>query len=306
MKIIPRHSLVFLSVFVMLSCTSTAPPAEISRKASITVEAAVVNEQAMVENVSFNGVTQFQFKENIRSQATGYISEIPHTIGDRVQQGQAIAYVRTKEQNVLRNAGEIDPAFANMGAAQRINTNTTGTLVTLTVAKNDYVSEGDVLGTVAQSASLVVRVNVPYAYIDKIAVGTLCDVVFQDGSHVNAKVTKELPQVDPIAQAQAYLIQLPPDRSPEALNVQVSIPVDRVENAMVVPCAALQTDELMTKFWVLRIGADSIATRIDVARGMRNDSLVQITSDHIKAGDLVVTEGSYEMQDSTKVSVLGE
>ena len=72
---------------------------------------------------------------------------------------------------------------------------------------------------------------------------------------------------------------------------------------MAVPKAAIQTNELLTAYWVLKLTSDSLAIKHPVTPLLRNDSLIQIQSKGLQYGDKVVTEGGYQMQDSTIVSV---
>ena len=73
--------------------------------------------------------------------------------------------------------------------------------------------------------------------------------------------------------------------------------------AMTVPKSALQTNELLTEYWVLKLTNDSVVIKHSVTPKLKNDSLVQIESNGLQIGDKVVTIGGYQMQDSTIISV---
>ena len=76
------------------------------------------------------------------------------------------------------------------------------------------------------------------------------------------------------------------------------------KSAITIPKTALQTNELLTDFWVMKVINDSLAIKQNVMPLLHNDSLVQIQSDKLKINDLVITEGAYQMQDSTIVSII--
>jgi len=59
----------------------------------------------------------------------------------------------------------------------------------------------------------------------------------------------------------------------------------------------------LTDFWVMKVLGDTLAVRQDVETGLKNDSLIEVMSKNLGIHDKVVTEGSYQMQDSTKVSI---
>jgi len=225
-----------------------------------------------------------------------------YRIGDQIRSGQVFASVRTKEQDALTEAVKIDSSLAKFVKPITIRSNATGIITVLNVTQNDYVAEGDLLGTVVQPKSLVVQLNVPYEYEDFVTIGSVCDIILQNEETITAKITGTLPTIDPVAQSQIFLIALPDGNLPENLNVQVRTVYKEDTKAMTIPKVALQTNELLTEFWVLKVVNDSIGVKQLVIPLLGNDSIVQIKSDGLKVNDLVITEGSYQMQDSTIVS----
>lgn len=276
---------------------------EVPKITPIEVKAAQVEVNDLTEYLTFNGTTQFQKKENIRSNVTGYISYMPFKIGDAVRSGQAFASVRTKEQDALAEAIKIDSSLAKFSHPIRINSNSTGVISMLNIQKNDYVAEGDTLASISQPNSLVVQVNVPYEYEDSVHIGTLCDILLQNNETISAKITGRLPIMDAVAQSQTFLIALSNKNLPENLNVRVKIIYKEAPKAMSIPHEALQTNEMLTEFWVMKIHNDTLAIRESVIPMLKNDSLVQIESQTVKLNDWIVTEGSYQMQDSTLVKI---
>ncbi|MCK7591350.1 HlyD family efflux transporter periplasmic adaptor subunit [Subsaxibacter sp. CAU 1640] len=272
------------------------------KKAPISVTTVAVQQNDMKEYLTFNGVTQYQKKENIRSNVTGYISWMKFKIGDNIRSGQTFASVRTKEQDALKEAVKIDSSLSKFVSPITIRSNATGVFTVLNVTANDYVAEGDVLATVVQPKSLVIQVNVPYEYEDAIQIGTSCEIILQNGEVLNTQVTGTLPTIDPVAQSQVFLIALPDANLPENLNVQVRTIYKQDTSAMTIPKTALQTNELLSEFWVMKVVNDSLAIKQTVMPSLKNDSLVQVKSDGLKINDLVISEGAYQMQDSTIVS----
>lgn len=301
----PIRYILLLIASMALSCKDNQGP-QSDKKAPIAVSAVTVLETDIKEYLTFNGLTQFQKKENIRANVTGYISGMNHHIGDHINAGQVFAYVRTKEQDALKEAIKIDSSLAKFIKPLSIHSNVTGVITNLTIAKNEYIAEGDILATVVQPKSLVVQVNVPFEYEDYITIGTPCVILLQNGETIAAKITGILPTIDPIAQSQTFLIALPSAELPENLNVQIKTVYREDARAMAVPHEAVQTNELLTEYWVMKVVHDSLAIKQKVTPLLRNDSLVQIASEFIKPNDRVVTEGAYEMQDSTLVSILNQ
>lgn len=290
-------------VFLLVLSCKNKTDNSIEKKAPISVQVAEVQQYDIKEYLTFNGVTQFQQKENIRSNVTGYISWMKYKIGDPVRTGQTFATIRTKEQDALKEAVKIDSSLSKFVKPQSIQSNATGVITILNVTTNDYLAEGDVLATIVQPKSLVVQVNVPYEYEDYVTIGTNCEILLQNEEIITAKITGKLPTIDPLAQSQIFLIALPDGDLPENLNVQVKTIYREDASAMTIPKTALQTNELLTEFWVMKVVNDTLSRKQKVTPLLRNDSLVQIKSENLKINDLVITEGGYQMQDSTIVSI---
>lgn len=291
-----------MAVTVAFSCKDAPRPTS-SAPAPIHVKAAVVQQGDIKEYITFNGLTLYQKKENVRANVTGYISWLPHKLGSNIRAGQTFATVRTKEQDALAEAIKIDSTLAKLSRPISVLSNGTGVITQLNVQKNDYVAEGDILATISEPKSLVVQVNVPYEYGENIGIGTMCEITLQNQAIIEAKISAILPVIDPVPQSQQFLIELPNEDLPENLNVQVKTVYREQKNTMAVPHAALQSNELLTDFWVMKIVNDTLAVKQDVRTGLKNDTLIEIVSGNLNINDQVVTEGSYQMQDSTKVSI---
>ncbi len=294
-------------MFLVVSCNRGNEKETDHERAAIDVHTATVTTRNIVEYQDFNGVTQYQKKEILRANITGYISYLPFERGDRIQRGATFVRLRTKEQSALAEAVKIDSSLAQFAKPLRVTTNATGVITQLNVLKGDYVAEGDILAVIAQPKTLVVMVNVPFTNNNDIKVGTPCQILVPKKKAIDiidAEVTGKLPVIDSINQTQAFLIALPDQQLPEKLNVQIRTVLRQDSTALSIPQGALQTNELMTQFWVLKVVNDTLAIKEKVTPQLQNDSIVQISSENVKKGDQVVTEGSYQMRDSTRVKIM--
>lgn len=295
-----KNITIVLLLLSVTACKKTVETKE-TKKAPIAVSVIKVQRNDIKEYLTFNGVTQYQKKDDIRSNITGYISYMPFKIGDPIRIGQTFASLRTKEQDALKEAVKIDSSLAKFIGPIRIASNANGIITVLNVTQNGYVAEGDILATIVQPKTLVVKVNVPYEYEGTVKIGSVCEILLQNGQTLSAKITGTLPMIDPAAQSQVFLIALPDASLPENLNVQVRTIFKEDAEAMAIPKKALQTNELLTDYWVMKVVNDSLAIKVAVFPELKNDSLIQIKSDKIHLNDLVILEGAYQMQDSTLV-----
>ncbi len=270
----------------------------------VQVKAVAVARRDMSEYITFNGVTKYEKQEDIKANVTGYVSWMPYGRGDIIEKGQAFASIRTKEQDALKDAVSIDSSLAQFTSPLYINSNTTGIITSLNVIADDYVSEGEVLATISRPSTLEVLVSIPYEYAQKIVLGMPCEIFVQGLPVINASISSRLTSTDSIGQAQHFLVNLNNRSLPQNLNVQVHIISKHAQNALVIPKEALQTNELLTRFWVLKMVNDSLAIKKRVTPLLENDSLIQVASGELQVNDRVITEGGYQMQDSTRVRII--
>lgn len=288
---------------VLFSCLKQSKTSTDDTYRYVNVKTARVIRTDIVAYATFNGISQFQKKEDIRSSVTGYVDYLPFKIGDRIKKGQVFALVNTKEQNALREAAKIDTTLQILASPIKVINNATGVITAVAIQSGDYISEGEVLATVVQPNSLVIQMNVPYGYHDRLKAGMPCKILTPSGQLLDAKITDRLPLIDPLTQSQAFILKLNNDDLPENLNVQVKIQDKEHKAVLCVPLEALQSDELLTDFWVMKVLDDTLAVKQKVIPLIRNDSLVEIASESLEEDDQVVTKGSYQLQDSTSIRV---
>ena len=186
-----KNITILLLLLITMGCKK-AVETKTTKKVPIAVSVVNVQQNDIAEYLTFNGVTLYQKKENIRSNVTGYISYMPFKIGDKIRLGQTFASVRTKEQDALKEAVKIDTSLAKFIGPLQITSNATGEITVLNITKNDYVAEGDVLATIVQPNSLVVQVNVPYEYRENVRIGSKCELLLPDGETIPAADRKSV------------------------------------------------------------------------------------------------------------------
>jgi multidrug efflux pump subunit AcrA (membrane-fusion protein) len=272
-------------------------------RAIIPVSIAKVSEETIIVYQTLNGVTQFQKRDNIRSNTTGYISNLGFVVGDVIKKGDLFSTIKTKEQSALSDSPQKDSLLSRFSKPIPVYSNSTGIISSIPVVQGDYIAEGDVLATVLEPNSLVVVVYVPFEYHTTISLGLPCEITLPDGRKLNQPISGMMPIVDSASQSQQYYIKINGVSLPERLNVTVRFPIAQATKAMCVPLSAVQTDEQQKEFWVMKIANDTLAVKVPVELGLRGDSIAQITTSGIKLDDLVVTKGSYELEDSSTVKI---
>jgi multidrug efflux pump subunit AcrA (membrane-fusion protein) len=90
---------------------------------------------------------------------------------------------------------------------------------------------------------------------------------------------------------------------PENLNLSVQFISQEIKNSILVQKKAIMTNETQDKFWVMKLIQDSIAVKVPVEKGIENGGMVEIVSGNLFQNDQIITEGAYELPDSTVVNV---
>ncbi len=300
-------TLISVTLIFMLSVCSCKKPAIDETNNDTEIKSLVTlthpERNTISEYMQFNGVTQFQRKDNIRATATGYISSIYFNPGNSIERGEIFCTITTKEQKALKTLSESDSTIQRFQNPLIIESNATGIISTINVLGGDFVNEGDIVATVLEPGSLVLNVNVPYEFHNLISKGKACEIYLPDGRTINTNISQSLPTVDPKTLAQVYLIDMGGYSLPENLNVTVRIAVNKQTNVLSLPIKAVQTDEEQKEFWVMKLVNDSLAVSVPVITGTQNDSLIQIISDEISIDDRIVLQGAYELPDSSLVII---
>jgi hypothetical protein len=290
---------------LIVSCTGVKNSDESTDpvKAIIPVKCASVQEKPITVYQSLNGVTQFQKKDNIRSNSTGYIESLNYRVGDNIQKGNLFCTIKTKEQTALSSTQSKDSTLSRFSKPLSVFSNSTGTLASVSYVQGDYIAEGDILATVLEPNSLIVLVYVPFEYRTSIQNGRNCEIILPDGKIIDRPISGEMPTVDAVSQSQAFFIRVNDISLPENLNVTVRFPTNFVAKTLTVPLDAIQTDEQQREFWVMKVVNDTLAIKVPISLGLRNDSIAEILSEKIHLKDLVVTKGSYQLEDSSTIKI---
>ena len=65
----------------------------------------------------------------------------------------------------------------------------------------------------------------------------------------------------------------------------------------------LITNVTQDSFWVMKLINDTTAVKINITRGIENDSVVQILNSNLKPDDKIILSGAYGLPDTAKVEI---
>jgi RND family efflux transporter MFP subunit len=157
------------------------------------------------------------------------------------------------------------------------------------------------------TTSVVARAHIPQEQAALLKVGDKATVVVAGGpgedDAIEGKVTVVSPALDPNSTTVEVWVQAknPKERLRPGTSVRISMLARSVENAVVIPAAAVLTAPDGTSY-VMVAGSDNKAHQKTVKTGIRQGEQVQIL-DGLAEGDRVVASGAYGLPDNTKIRV---
>ena len=294
--------LVFLTI--LISCADDQPETRNISSAGTPVEIIHPQIENFTEFINLNANTVFLKKEIIRATFQGFIAKINKNIGDQVNSGDLILTIKTKE-SAVDDSLRIKLGTEVFKGSVEIHAHSAGVLTILNYNSGDFVSEGEEIAIILNPSSLYFTLNVPFSYVMHIDRDKICKIFLPDDTMQSAIIQRIIPSVDPVAQTQTFLLR--PEHSiilPENLNVTAQLPLQTVKNAVVLPRHAILSNETQNKFWVMQIINDSTAVKVNVQKGIENDSLIQIITPVFQPDDRIILNGAYGLPDTANITII--
>jgi membrane fusion protein, multidrug efflux system len=257
---------------------------------------------------------------SLRAPAAGLVTGLRIQRGDRVRRGEVIARVVSREEEAAENglaiARQIDPAEAS-SLTESVKRYAYGTGVPVTIPEDAIVAQRMVspgqlvadfeqLADLIEPASIFVNAAVPVDDLSRIRRGMQAIVTSPlfPGRIFPGQVAGISPSFSPAGATSPVRVEFSGrDRIYESSTpVEVTITINSVPDAKVIPAAALFEDAANDRYYVFVAGEDGRMHRKIVTVGIRCSSEVQITSG-IQEGQIVITSGGYALSDGVKVKV---
>jgi HlyD family secretion protein len=168
-----------------------------------------------------------------------------------------------------------------------------GTVVTIHVNEGEWASTGAPAVVLANTADLVLDLNVDEADVAQVADGQTAYLSFDalQGATITGTVGYLAPSSTDEGGAVAYAarIRFGPGQLPVRLGMtaSVKIVVARADDALLVPNRAITADREARRYYVTRLGPGGLTQRLEVRIGLRDGSQTQIL-EGLEEGDQVV------------------
>lgn len=255
------------------------------------------------ENISLSATSAYLKKNQVKANITGYIEKCMIHVGEFVQAGKPMFYIRTKEAEALSKFQASDTTFHVTGLIG-IKAPESGIVTEVNKFANDYVTDGDALTTIVQQNSFVFLLNVPFELKKYTRVGSSCIVVLPDSTKLNGTILSQLSTMDAVSQTQLFEVRVSSSQNlPENLVANVLLVKNTKHNTQVVDKSCVLSDEVMENFWVMKLINDSTAIKVPVKKGISTESEIEILSPAFDPADRIIYSGQYGLPDTAFVLI---
>ncbi len=248
-------------------------------------------------DLTLSATTVYLNKSVVASPIPAFITAAYAQVGMRVRTGQLLYRLESKERHAL--GGEDNNGVVMLRATH------SGIVLDVQQQAGSYVTEGTTLCTIADAGSLVFKINVPYEQQRYAHAGSRCTLELPDGTRVSATVQSPLATMDVASQSEQLIARARTPFLPEGMNVKAlfSIREPSGRYSLIVPKGAVQSDEALAQYWVMKLTGDSTAVKVPVDVVSSSDTEVEISPGTVSPADKIINSGGYGLEDGAKVTV---
>lgn len=296
-----KYQIVLLSLIVSLSGCGQRDASNGNIRKEMPGTAVTLTHAAfgrIEKEVIFPATTVYQNKSVVGAPIPAFITEALVQPGSRVKAGETLYRIESKEQHALGNGSH---------AVIPIKAERDGIVLDVQQQAGSYVTEGTVLCTVAEIESLVFEIHVPYEQQRYAHRGSKCRLELPDGTRLAATVQAPLATMNTASQSERVIARAKAPFLPEGMNIKaVFSESGSSSEGMILPKSAVQSDETLTEYWVMKLADDSTAVRVPVAIGNSDASEIEIESDALSPKDRIILTGGYGLEEGARVVVTKE
>ena len=294
--------LLIVLIFFLFSCKKENTETNIETQ-KVKVKVVGLDYGYIPDYIELTGKTVYLNKSNLVAPISGYVTKVNAQQGDIVRKGQILFEMKTSEAYFMQQNDSLP--HTDYGTV-KIYSPSTGRIMNINVVNNNvFVDKGSVLCILISSNDLKIQVNVPFEYSKWTKLGNKCKIILPDNTGIQGVFTKYLPQVNEISQTVKILANIKTKQFlPENMIVKVLVDKSKKHKMQILPQSCLQTDALMTKFWVMKLINDSTAVEIPIKVGNQNHEKFEILSPTFNSNDKFVSLGSYGLNDTVLVKII--
>lgn len=300
-----RYLLMLQIALIAIACknrTINATEQTLAAETLVTVD--TVRQLIMTESANLNATAAFLQKNIVKANAAGYLKAVNVHVGQYVPVGTILFKVETKEARSIGNTiNRLDPSFRFTGI-NSIRASKPGYVSQMNHQLGDYVQDGEQLGIITDKNSFAFLLNVPFELHSYVVPCKDVIIKLPDKTILSGHISSILPTVDSQSQAQIYVVRADTAiEIPENLIAAVQVLKAEKKDALAVQKSAILTNDTQTDYWVMKMVNSNTAVKVNVRKGMEDMDHVEIISDSIKPGDIVLASGNFGLPDTARVKI---
>jgi hypothetical protein len=301
--------LIFFLCLGLLNACKTEPAKKETEEKTTTAGTPVTvvspERGTMQDVVGLNAVSSFLLKSSVKANANGYLQLVNSQLGRYVSKGQILFVIKTKEsQNLGNTINALDTSLHFTGIIS-IRTPGSGYITRLNYHSGDYVQDGEPLATITDTKSFVFLLDLPYELKPYLPENREVRLQLPDGSVLNGHLGAAMPAMDLVSQTQNYIIKVnTASPVPENLIARVNWIKETKINTLSLPKAAVLSDEMQSRVWIMKLTDSVTAVKVPVQKGLETGDRVEILSPGLSVTDKILLTGNYGLPDTAKVTIV--
>ena len=292
--------IVFVSIMGLTGCKDKKGNSSENVMPETEVSLTHVSHGNIESKLELLATTAYLKHTSIVSPTASYITAVNIQQGQIVRRGQTVFNLESKEYQALEGIDNGQPHYGKM----HIKSPETGIILDVQQQCGSYVPEGTILATEVSLNSLVYKIDVPYEDAKYVRTGSRCIVVLPDNRRLSARISAPLISMNTVSQSQQIIARAQSPFLPEGMNVKVIINKSSHDrNMQILPREAVQSNEDMTEYWVMKLVGKDKAVKVPVTIGNNNESYIEIASPVFSVYDNIILTGAYALDDGATVKV---
>lgn len=289
-----------ISIMGLTGCTGRTGNSSDDVKTSTEVTLTHISYGNIESKLELMATTSYLKHTSIVAPVAAYITKVDIQQGQMVRRGQKIYALESKEYQALEGIDKSQPRFGKTN----VTAPETGCILDVQQQGGSYVPEGTLMATEVNLNSLVYKIDVPYEYSKYVRSGIRCTIVLPDDRHLSAQITSHLISMDAASQSQQVIARARSPFLPEGMNVKVIINKgSHNANMQILPLEAVQSNDDMTEYWIMKLTGKNKAEKIAVTIGNKNGDYIEVKSPRLSADDRIILSGAYALDNGATVKV---
>ncbi len=222
----------------------------------------------------------------------------------KVSRTSSLAQLDLAIKNAKNSMDQISDTLKNAGGSGQVVAPFAGTVVSLSVGKDGYVSAGMPVATIESTNDIKISLSVSEGLIPKLKVGDKAQVNMAAlGQSFESTISQISKTVNPTNRLYTVDLNVPGgvEGILSGMFADVSLFTDSRENTVVIPTEALLVKE--DGQFVVLLDGGNVAQRVQVETGLVGDGVTEITSG-LSGGETLVTVGQSYLKDGDVARVV--